>query len=802
MKSKILFLLTFLISATLFSQNTTQYAGSIRDTKNDVISFATISLLDKDSSLIKATQSNIDGNFSISISNEKIAFIKVTYFGYMNYIRNINSFTDKSNIAVQLVLETKNLKVVDVVAEKKAIQNSIDKIVINADKLAVAAGGNATDVLKSAPAVTVDMEGNVSLRGSKNVAILINGLPASRYGSDVTKVLQAMNASDIVSIEVINNPGAKYRAEGSSGVINIVTKKKKKPGVNGSIEFNATANPDANGNAQLGYANDKMDINASYSGRYWNGHPINDYTVNIKDIDTSYYFESTFKGINKNFDNNVAINIGINADSLNRIDVGGWLFNFTGHQPNRINNAFYNNGVFTPYYYTQGKTNVNWTGTFWGTYINHTHTGKDYSSLSTQLFYSRGKFVGGSNSEEYNITNPSIANFGSKISSVEFGNDFSFSMDYSKPLSEVTSLDLGFVSDNDFNNNESYFYNLIENEKFETAPSSMFKWNYRLHVNGAYLSFNSKYEGLSYKFGLRAEQTNYKGVYTVSEQNINGSYISFFPTIHLNFESKKSDNFTLSYSRRIKRPDTWQLSPWVFNGDTRSKEIGNPQLKPVITNSFDFTYFRNYDKGSITAAVYYRLIQNMFSSIVSYDANGVSYQRLSNVAIAHNAGLDISLQWSPKKWFSTTLNFNPRYEKIDENRNVNYAHLSYLQANANILLNFNPTKWWLIQTQYDYSPKQRYLQGNFKSSHGLDIAMRWKVYKTNFAITLKCSDVFYTRRYTGTLNSASTYQIFNNKFQSRVLSLGFVYRFGMNSRRSKDENLLDDVNKSGGRGVR
>lgn len=802
MKSFYLSVLFFAFSIQVFSQTTNLFSGSIKDNNNQAAPFVTVSLLSADSTIIAATQTDIEGKFTLQSNKQNSTFIKANYIGFNDYYKLVSTISDKNNIQIQLTLSTKNLKTVDVVAEKKAIQNSIDKIVINADKLAVAAGGNATDVLKSAPAVTVDMEGNVSLRGSKNVAILINGLPATRYGSDVTKVLQAMNAADIVSIEVINNPGAKYRAEGSSGVINIVTKKKKKPGVNGSVELNATANPDANGNAQLSYANDKMDINASYSGRYWNGHPINDYTVNIQDIDTSYFFESTFKGLNRNFDNNGALNIGINADSLNRIDVGGWLFNFSGYQPNRINNAFYNNGSTTPFYYTQGNTNVNWKGTFWGTYLNHTHTGKDYSTLSTQVFYSRGKFVGGSNTEEKNLTNPTINNFGSKISSVEFGNDFSLGMDYSKPLSEVSSLDLGFVTDNHFNSNESYFYNLIENEKFENDPSGLFKWNYRLHVTGAYVSYNSKYEGLSYKMGLRAEHTNYKGVYTVSDQNIKGNYVSFFPTIHLNYESKKNDNFTLSYSRRIKRPDTWQLSPWVFNGDTRSKEIGNPQLKPVITNSFDFTYFRNYDKGSITAAVYYRLIQNMFSSIVSYDANGVSYQRLSNVAIAHNAGLDISLQWSPKKWFSTTLNFNPRYEKIDESRNVNYAHLSYLQANANILLNFNPTKWWLIQTQYDYSPKQRYLQGNYKSSHGLDIAMRWKVYKNNFAITLKCSDVFYTRRYTGTLNSASTYQIFNNKFQSRVLSLGFVYRFGMNSRRNKEENLLDDVNKSGGRGVR
>lgn len=800
MKSIFTFIVLSIYSFVAFSQTTVTYEGIVKDNQNQAVAFATISLLNIDSNIIASTQSNLEGKYSIATTKNNIKYIKASYIGFDNFIQKVTN--TNTNLNIVLKQNSKNLKSIDVVSEKKAIQNSIDKIVINADKLAVAAGGNATDVLKSAPAVTVDFEGNVALRGNKNVAILINGVPANRFGSDVTKVLQAMNASDIVSIEVINNPSAKYRAEGSAGVINIITKKKKKPGVNGSIELNATANPDANGNAQLGYNSDAFDVNASYSGRYWNARTINDYTYMIQAPDTTFSYESTFKGINKNFDNNASLNLGLNIDSSNRLDVGGWLFNFTGDQPNTINNAFYKNNSNSPFLYTQGNTKVNWTGTFWGAYLIHTHTRKDMSSISTQFFYSRGRFNGGSNSIENNITNKNNPNFGTKTASVEYGNEFSINLDYSKPITETSTLEAGILSDNDFNNNESYFYNLINNENFSEQPNNMFKWNYRLHVNGAYLSFSNTFNGLNYKLGLRAEHTLYNGEYSVSTQNIKGAYISFFPTIHLNYSSKKNDNYTLSYSRRITRPQNWQLSPWVFNGDTRIREIGNPDLLPIITNSFDFTYLKTNDKYSITTALYYRLIQNTFINLVTVDEDGISYQRLANAAIAHNIGLDLSLQWSPKKWFSTTINFNPRYEKIDENRNLNYAHLSYLQANANIMLNFNPTKWWLIQTQYDYTPKQRNLQGNLKSSHGLDIAMRWKVYKNNFAITLKCSDIFYTRRYTGVLSTYGATQLFNSKFQSRVLSLGFVYRFGMGNRRNREENLLEDINKSGGRGVR
>ncbi len=798
MKKQILSL--FFISMSSFVISQTTYKGHVIDDKNQAIPFTSISLLNQDSSLIASTQTDVAGLFTISSNQTTAYYVKASYIGYnVGFVKLANN-ANLNDIQIKLIPTSKNLKSVDVIAEKKAIQNNIDKIVINADKLAVAAGGNATDILKSAPAVTVDIDGNVSLRGDKNVSILINGLPATRYGSDVTKVLQAMNASDIVSVEVINNPGAKYRSEGSSGVINIVTKKKKKPGVNGSIELNATANPDGNGNAQLGYSNDQIDINASYSARFWNGHPNNDYTTFIQSPDTNFYYESSFKGINQNLDNNASLNIGVNIDSNNRIDVGGWLFNFTGYQPNTINNTFFTSEG-NAFLNTQGKSKVNWNGTFWGAYINHTYTGKDMSTISSQLFYSRGQFNGGSRNVENNLSNSSSTPYGIRTSSQENGNDFDVSIDYSKPLSENSSIDAGFVSDNDFSLNRSNLFNYLETQ-YSGFPLYSYKWNYRLHINGAYLSFNSSYNGLNYKLGLRAEQTDFKGVSTGSTQNIKGDYISFFPTIHLNYTSKKNDSYTLSYSRRINRPEVWQLSPWTFSGDTRIKELGNPKLKPEIINSFDFTYMKSYDKGSIVTSFYYRLKQNTFTSINTADADGIVYQTLSNVATAHNIGLDLSFQWSPKKWYSTTLNINPRFEAIEENRNINYKNFSYLNMDLNWIMNFNPTKWWLIQTQYGFTPKQKYLQGTMKSSHGLDIAMRWKVYKNNFAITLKCTDIFFTRRYTGSLYTADNYQLFNSKYQSRVLSLGFIYRFGMGNGRNKEENLLRDNNGGGGRGVR
>lgn len=799
MKTKhIFFLILFIAPVLINAQNTLSIEGVIYDEKKEPLAYATVQLLTKDSAILTSIPSDIKGFYQISNQYTNAAILKVSYIGYSNYYTIITPMVSHK-LDIQLRSDSKNLSTVQVVAEKNAIQNSIDKIVLNADKLAVAAGGNATDVLRSAPAVTVDMEGNVALRGNKNVAILINGQPAERFGGDVTRLLQSMNASEIQSVEIINNPGAKYRAEGTAGVINIVTKKKKNNGWRGSVEAFVSANPDANGNAQLGYSNELFDMNAAYSTRYFNGQNNRDYSTYINDVDTNYVYESTLKGKNKDFNNNANINLGFNIDSNNRLDIGGWLFNFNGDQPNSIYNTFYQGS--SPYLITQGNTKVNWSGTFWGAYINHTHTFKRQSTLSTQAFYSRGEFKGGSESIEDILTYKSLPNFGLKVNNREGGNDMSLSMDYMLPINENAVFEAGFVSDNDFNLNESYRYDMNSDSSFIPFPNYMTQWEYRLHVNGAYVSFSNAYEGLQYKLGLRAEHTLYNGIFSKASGNIDGSYLNIFPTIHLNYNTKKGASYTLSYSRRIDRPETWQLSPWVFTGDTRIRELGNPDLKPVITNSFDLSYLKTYNKGSINAAIYYRLIQNTFINLFTANADGITTSRLSNAAMAHQIGFDIFLQWKPTKWFSTTLNINPRYEKIDENRNLNYKYLSYWNTSSNIILQFNPFTWWLIQTQYDYTPKQRNLQGLTKSNHGLDIAMRWKVYKNNVAITLKCTDVFYTRRFAGYTQTYNTYQVFNNKFQSRILSLGITYRFGM-GQRTREENLLRDVNRNTGRGVR
>jgi hypothetical protein len=249
MKSIFTFIVLSIYSFVAFSQTTVTYEGIVKDNQNQAVAFATISLLNIDSNIIASTQSNLEGKYSIATTKNNIKYIKASYIGFDNFIQKVTN--TNTNLNIVLKQNSKNLKSIDVVSEKKAIQNSIDKIVINADKLAVAAGGNATDVLKSAPAVTVDFEGNVALRGNKNVAILINGVPANRFGSDVTKVLQAMNASDIVSIYLINNMN-------SNVLGNEVRSEKNALSFVGGIRLDNVHNSNIKCNAVIGNARDSV----------------------------------------------------------------------------------------------------------------------------------------------------------------------------------------------------------------------------------------------------------------------------------------------------------------------------------------------------------------------------------------------------------------------------------------------------------------------------------------------------------------------------------------------------------------
>ena len=803
---KIILFSILLLYTSLSQAQNNQIIGSILDNKGDALPFANVVLMSRDSINKAVGQSDINGLFKLPINLENGSYLlKVSLMGYITHLQKVPINAKELNVGKILLSEnSKTLKDINVVAEKKAQQNNIEKTIINADKLAVADGGNATDVLRSAPAVTVDIDGNVALRGDKNVAILINGVPASRYGGDITKVLQSMPASNIESVEVINNPSAKYRAEGSSGVINIVTKKKKKPGITGSLELNATANPDANGEAQLGYMNDQFDMNTNYSYMLSNGHPTQDISTLLSAPDTSFYFTTAYKGSNQNVNHYGGINLGFNADSNNRVDVGGWINNFQGKQPNTTSNNFYSiSNQTNPFYVTEGENKTGWNGVFWGAYLNHSYTGKKGSSLSTQLFYSRGKFRGESQTVENSISDPSKSPVSNRSTSAERGNDFDINIDYSLPLSVSNTLELGFASDNDFSLSNQYYFNYNkELQVFYTAARNQLQWKYTLVINGLYATINGTHNDWSYKIGLRAEQTDYRGEIVSTTKNIHGDYISFFPTLHLNYQSKKKNTITLSYSRRINRPENWQLSPWSFNSDTRFRSSGNPNLKPEIINSFDISFSRNYEKGSINASAYYRLKEHPFNNINYTDKNGITYDMLSNINKAHSMGLDLSFQWSPKKWFSATLNLNPRYELIQETNNTNYKFYDYLQADANLMMNFNPTKWWMIQTQYGFSPKQKFLQGLLKSNQGLDIAMRFKLFKNKFSITAKATDIFFTRRYAGQLYANNFYEEFSNRYQSRVFTIGIQYRFGMDTGRNKEDNLLRNNNGGGSRSAR
>ena len=204
--------------------------GSIVDSKGVALPFVNVMIMSRDSVNKAVGTSDMKGNFKVTtpVTNGQY-LLKISFIGYTTHVQKIQLSGADINVGkITLEESLTTLKSINVVSEKRAQQNNIDKTIITADKLAVADGGNATDVLRSAPAVTVDIDGNVALRGDKNVAILINGVPATRYGGDIRKVLQSMPASNIESVEVVNNPSAKYRAEGSSGVINIITKKKNR----------------------------------------------------------------------------------------------------------------------------------------------------------------------------------------------------------------------------------------------------------------------------------------------------------------------------------------------------------------------------------------------------------------------------------------------------------------------------------------------------------------------------------------------------------------------------------------------
>ena len=808
MKFKILTLLiVFVATFSTYAQNNinietkgTKILGSVIDDKNgNSLDFATVSLMNaKDNSPVRGGQTDLDGKFAFENIDAGNYLIKISFVGYANFSQSIVVANNQPVMDLGSLKLKKSsnsvLNEVVVTAKKDVIQLGIDRKIFNADQSLVSQGGSATDLLATVPSVQVDIDGNVSLRGTSNVKIMIDGKPSSFGGGDITALLQSLPASAIDKVELITNPSAKYDPEGQSGIINIVLKKNVRLGVNGNVAFSAGRYQNYSGNTSVNFKNEKWDLNTSYSyrdgRRVGNGITNTQFSnVNTPSLNSSSLYNReraghTIKlGGAYSFNDNTQFGISSNLSFRNQ---GG---------TEDINQLFYfqnsnqqNFGV--------GSNDQTEKGSGYDINADFSHKFKKDPKKVLTANFSYGNENENQNEKilqnyfDQSGNSSNIRPSSNRKNLVDQGNTtYNIQADYAKPLNKDSKLELGYRSTLKYNSvdQKSDTLNFNSNNYLrDNKLSSLFKLEDFVHAG--YVNYQNQIsKNFGFQFGLRAEQAYLNT--TITGTGANGglltspgrlNYFRVYPSIFLTQKFEGDNQLQLSYSRRVNRPRGWQVNPFPDVDDRYNIRIGNPNLKPEDIHSFELSYAKFWPVVTFTSSVYYRRVNDVVQSLRENnpDVIGGTISRFYNIAKNQAVGLElISRADLTKKWNVTSnLNLFQSYFTGDSNLGINDN--SGFNWNGNVSSSISFPKSLSAQVSFFYEAPRTMSQGRSKESFSLDAGLRYDILNKKGSLSFNVRDLTNSRNYSMVTNNSAFTQEFKRGGWGQTYNLTFSYRFG------------------------
>lgn len=797
MKSFLAFFFCFLfIKGNLWAQNTkTVLSGKLQTSNGQPVADANIALLRKaDSSLADGAISEDDGSFKIENIGEGSYIIKIGGLGYSEqYIDKIIVARDNPAINLGTVTIAKSetaLKVVEVVGEKNMLQIGIDKKTFNVEKNITATGGTAADVLQNIPSVTVDASGNVSMRGKSSVNILIDGRPATLLAGDVASALQSLPSSSIESVEVITNPSSKYDAQGSNGIINIITKINKNQGLNGTATLGIGTRGKYNGGLNLNMRKGKWNYALNSNFRISDNYQRT--TTNRKNIanDTgSYTYGDYQRQFNGSFN---ALTIGYTIDTQNTVSLTQNL-NIMGFGSNGTQEFDLLSAPGIRYNIQEraekfkggplsSSSNLNWKHKFKKPKQELT-TDATFSFSNTDLKQTLNTNIFDG---DRNLTYGTILQ---EIPSSNSNQNFNAQTDFTTPfLSKEGKLDLGLKTQNFWFNSRNSPTITAPGGSPVTDSSLLNAYNYEQHTHAAYASFSDKYKKWSYQGGLRLEYAGYKGTAgSTTSLEYTNSFLNLFPTAYLAYQVKNNQQLYLNYSRRTDRPFFLKMLPYLNIANALDTTSGNPNLKPEFIDNFEFSYNVQLPKGNtILASVYYQHTQNLTQNFTKTYADGTSFSQPVNLNSGSTYGLELMGKAQITKLWDATLSGNFFQNKIDGANvdpsisNEGFGWFGKLNTNYKI------TKQVSVQVMGNYESAKPEAQGRRQEVYWIDAALKANFLKNNKAsVVLNVTDVFNTRKYTTNYNLPLYSQSIYRNRETQIATITFTYKFGRNDFESK-----------------
>lgn len=740
----------------------------------------------------------------------------------MGAMTNMLNAIDKDLGNITLKGDVNLLSGVTVTSSSSAFRMDIDKKVFNVDKNIVSAGGTALDVMKNVPSLQVDIDGNVKLRNAAP-QIYIDGRPT-------TLSLDQIPADAIENVEVITNPSAKYDASGgTAGILNIVLKKNKKAGYNGNLMAGVDRRGGINGGGNFNVRQGKINFSAAaMMNQMRNRTTGTTDRLNFGDTQTHVYQQN----INKTNGGFMFGRLGLDYFITNRTTLSAAVIKVHGEfKPNETINitsdSIYKTSALASSFSTRISNSsrlFNATGIQAGMKHNFPKAGEE---LTADLNYFHGKNNGNSLSTT-NYYDPSGSVAGYQLQQVKSDGSNKFltlQTDYVKPFTAVTKLETGLRAQmNRIVNNNETFISGFSSDHLIKIPAATNNYTNHDNVFAAYVSVTSAIKDFGYKVGLRAESSNYKGLLTNTGEEFSNKYpISLFPSVFLSQKLKNKQEVQMSYTRRVRRPNFFQLIPIVDYTDSLNIRKGNPNLKPEFTNSFEVSYTKTLKgNNSILTSLYLKQTNDLITNYLAQSANPVTGKTdLINTYINANSSFSYGAELTSvnylKKWWDLTGNINVYNSKINTDNISGTSQPALWSWFGKVNNNFKLPKNFTIQLSGDYQSKtnlpvnnntgqmgppmsqaQASSQGYIRPFWGVDAAFKKSFLKNNAAsITLSISDIFKTRKqdqYSYSTYFTQNYYRLNNP---QMVRINFAYRFGkMDATLFKRQNM-----KSQGEGM-
>ncbi|RLD28040.1 MAG: TonB-dependent receptor [Bacteroidetes bacterium] len=796
------FFLTLFFTVLFVSTSIAQQRQGQREEQRDVtitgkvidketsqpLEYATIAFFSKlQNKIITGGISDIKGDFSIPVP---IGMYDVTieYLSFKTQTIPSRRLTQNENIGTfSLEIDAEALDEIEVIAERTTVEIRLDKKIYNVGKDLTVSGGTVSDVLDNVPSVSVDVEGVVSLRGNDNVRILINGKPSALVGLNSTDALRQLPAEAIEKVEVITSPSARYDAEGTAGIINIILRRSKLQGLNGALTTNAGHPTSAGISGNINYRTGDLNIFNTLGYRYrespGSSFSSTKYLQSLTYIDETREFDRIRKGFTTNFgvewyitDSASLTTSIVYRDSDNENNSTNHLLQF---DENRVLTG--ESIRFDPE--LQNSKTVQYS-------TNFTKNFKTSGHKLTMEF----QYEDSNSDEKSDVVVDGLSS--EKVLTLDEQKRILLQSDYVLPIGENIQLEFGYRGS--FRDKTTDYIVEILNEStanFEVDTDLSNILNYKENVNAVYSQYGNKFNKFSFLLGLRFEHTRVIIDQPTSGDFTKKNYTGLFPTVNLNYELNDKENITLGYSRRLRRPRSWFLNPFPSRSSVTNIFTGNPDLDPSYSGIFDLGYLNRIGKTTLSTSLYYQHATSVFNFIsfptgetVMVNGQEVPVIQRSPINLSTNDrfGYELNITYSPNRKWRINGDFNvfKSVTKGDYNGvNFDSDNFSLSVRLSNKLTLPGSIDW---QTTMSYRGPSETSQTKRKGVFSTNMAFSKDLFKDKASLAFNVSDLFNTRKRESETFTESYESFGEFQWRKRSFNLSFTYRFNQKKKRSRN----------------